>query len=136
LRILFRRGDDGFQIEVLALFQFHQTVGAVGIGIKYPRAQLLEQILFPSRVVAPEHKTTTVTLRDDTELNGFVLMRTAMELVLRDETLTEHTVKLADVKETRESTLSAMPEGLLAPLTAQEAADLLEYLASNKAAVP
>jgi putative heme-binding domain-containing protein len=103
-----------------------------GIGRKYTRAVLLEQILLPSKVVAPEHKTTTVTLRDDTELNGFVLRRTADELLLRDQTLTEHTLKLTDVKESRESTLSAMPEGLLAPLTAQEAADLLEYLSASQ----
>jgi putative heme-binding domain-containing protein len=107
-----------------------------GIGRKYARAVLLEQILFPSKVVAPEHKTTTVTLRDDTELNGFVLKRTADELLLRDETLTEHPLKLSDVRETRESTLSAMPEGLLSPLTAQEAADLLEYLGADKASAP
>ena len=36
-------------------------------------------------------------------------------------------LKTAGLKESRESTLSAMPEGLLAPLTAQEAADLLEF---------
>lgn len=105
-----------------------------GIGRKYNRAALLEQILFPSKVVAPEHKTTMFTLRDDTELNGFILKRTADEILLRDETLTEHTLKLSDVKETRESTLSAMPEGLLAPLTAQEAADLLEYLGAGQSA--
>jgi len=107
-----------------------------GIGRKYTRAVLLEQILFPSKVVAPEHKTTTVTLLDDTELNGFVLRRTTSEIVLRDETLTERTLKLSALKETRESTLSAMPEGLLAPLTAQEAADLLEYLCAQNSPAP
>ena len=46
------------------------------IGTKYSRPQLLEQILYPSRVIAPEYKTTAVTLRDDTEFSGFVLRRT------------------------------------------------------------
>jgi len=41
-------------------------------------------------------------------------------------------VKLTDAKDSRESTVSAMPEGLFAPLTAQEAADLIAYLASAK----
>jgi hypothetical protein len=84
------------------------------------------------RLSAPEYKLVRVELRNETELSGFVLKRTGTELVLRDETLTEHTVKLADVKESRESALSAMPEGLLAPLTAQEAADLLEYLSAKR----
>ncbi|HEU0009334.1 MAG TPA: c-type cytochrome, partial [Verrucomicrobiae bacterium] len=100
-----------------------------GIGKKYDRAQLLDHILNPSKFIVPEFKTVSLTLRDGTELSGFVLQRTATELVLRDETLKEHPLKLSDVKEQRESTLSAMPEGLLAPLTAQEAADLLEFLA-------
>ena len=99
-----------------------------GIARKYPRAELLEQILRPSKIIAPEFRTVTVTLADDTELTGFILKRTGAEMVLRAETLTEHTLQLAGLKEIRESTLSAMPEGLLAPMTAQEVADLLDYL--------
>jgi len=103
-----------------------------GIGKKYDRAQLLDHVLNPSKFIVPEFKTVSLTLRDGTELSGFILQRTATELVLRDETLKEHSLKLFDVKEQRESTLSAMPEGLLAPLTAQEAADLLEFLATSQ----
>ena len=103
-----------------------------GIGKKYDRAQLLDQILNPSKLIAPEFRLVSLTLRDGAELSGFVLRRTAAELVLRDETLKEHALKLSDVKEQHESTLSAMPEGLLAPLTAQEAADLLEFLATSQ----
>jgi putative heme-binding domain-containing protein len=103
-----------------------------GIATKYSRNQLLEQILAPSKIIAPEFKTANILLRDDTEVSGFVLKATAAELVLRDETLSDRHVKLSDVKERRESALSAMPEGLLAPLTAQEAADLLEYLSTTK----
>lgn len=103
------------------------------IGTKYNRAQLLEQILYPSKNIASEYKVTALTLRDESELSGFILKRDSGEIVIRDETLAERTIKLAAIKETRESALSAMPEGLLGPMTAQEAADLLEYLASNKA---
>jgi putative heme-binding domain-containing protein len=98
------------------------------IGRKYPRAQLLDQILAPSKTVAPEYTTTVITLQDDTELTGFVLRRTPDELEFRDEMAADRKLKVSEIKETRVSTLSAMPEGLLAPLTAQEAADLLEYL--------
>jgi len=99
-----------------------------GAGRKYSRAQLLEHILQPSKLIAPEFKTTMLTLRDDTELSGFLLKQSATELLLRDESLAEHRLKLSDVKQSRESILSAMPEGLLAPLTAQEAGDLVEFL--------
>ncbi len=99
-----------------------------GIGNKYNREQLLDQLLFPSRVIAPEFKSVTLTLKDETERVGFVLRRTATGLVLKDANLVEHEIPMSSVAESRESALSAMPEGILAPLTAQEAADLLEYL--------
>ena len=73
-----------------------------------------------------------MTLPDDTELTGFVVKRTGAEMILRDETLAEHTLRPASLKDIRESTLSAMPEGLLAPMTAQEAADVLDYLLQSK----
>ena len=100
---------------------------------KYDRAQVLDQMVNPSKVITPEFKTTSVTMRDGTELSGFMVKRTVDEIVLRDETLAEHRLALTQVKESRESLLSAMPEGLLAPMTAQEAADLLEFLFSAPA---
>ena len=135
------QGKDLF-IGAAQCFRCHVSDGAgrafgpelTGIGRKYNRSQLLEQILLPSKIIAPEYKTTTVSFPDDTEISGFVLKRTASDLVLRDETLADRTVKLAEVKATRESAISAMPEGLLAPLTAQEAADLLEHLFTSGSA--
>ncbi|HXG47160.1 MAG TPA: hypothetical protein VNO52_06020, partial [Methylomirabilota bacterium] len=100
------------------------------LGRKYSPAQILEHILAPSRVIAPEFRTTVVTLRDGTEISGFVVRRWADGFLLRDENLGEHRIKSGDVKESHESALSAMPEGLLAPLTAQEAADLIAFLAA------
>jgi len=102
------------------------------VGSRYGRAQLLEHILAPSKVIAPEFKTMVVTLADDAEVSGFVIRKSATELVLRDESLAERRFNRSGLKDARESALSAMPEGLLAPLTAQEAADLLEFLAASK----
>ena len=103
-----------------------------GLARKYDRAQALDELVNPSKVIAPEFKSVSVTLRDDSELIGFIVKRTAEEIVLRDETLTEHRLAPAQVKESRESLLSTMPEGLLAPMTAQEAADLLEFLLQSR----
>jgi hypothetical protein len=61
-------------------------------------------------------------------LNGFVIRRMPGAIVLKEQALTEHTLESSQIAELRESSLSAMPEGLLAPLTAQEVADLLEFL--------
>lgn len=98
------------------------------IARKYDRAALLTHITQPNLLVAPEHRTHSVILRDDTELTGFLKSRTPAELLLRLEDGTDRRVPAAQVAATRESALSAMPDGLLAALTAQEAADLLEFL--------
>jgi putative heme-binding domain-containing protein len=74
---------------------------------KSDRAQTLDQILNPSKVIAPEFKTTLLTLRDGRELTGFVLKRTANELVLRDD-LWPTTQSSSQRWESRESALSMM----------------------------
>jgi hypothetical protein len=51
-------------------------------------------------------------------------------VVLRDGQNNEVILASKDVEELRPSRASLMPEGQLADLTAQEAADLIEYLAS------
>ncbi|MBI5799830.1 MAG: PQQ-dependent sugar dehydrogenase [Verrucomicrobia bacterium] len=99
-----------------------------GIARKYDRAALLTHITQPNLFVAPEHRTHSVMLRDDTELTGFLKSRTPTELLLRIEDGTERRIPATQVASSRESALSAMPEGLLGALTAQEVADLLEFL--------
>ena len=95
---------------------------------KYARRELFEHIINPNKLVPPEYALVSLTLKDDTELSGFVTGRTETELMIRDASAAEHRIPFSNIAEKRESTLSAMPEGLLAALTAQEAADLLEYL--------
>lgn len=99
-----------------------------GLAKRYSRAQLLDQILYPSKAVAPEFKSVNITLKDESELLGFIVRRDANQIFLRTETGGERTIWATDVSESRESALSAMPEGMLAALTAQEAADILEFL--------
>lgn len=99
-----------------------------GLAKRYSHAQLLDQILYPSKAVAPEFKSVNLTLKDEAELIGFIVRRDEHRIILRTETGGERTIAWADVSELRESALSAMPEGLLAALTAQEAADVLEFL--------
>lgn len=95
---------------------------------RYPRDQILDHIRHPSKLIAPEYHTVQITLKNEHELVGFVVRRDAAEWVLKDADLALHTIKASEVVESRESQLSAMPEGLLQGLTAQEAADLLAFL--------
>jgi putative heme-binding domain-containing protein len=98
------------------------------IARKYDRAGVLDQILFPSKIIAPEFKTYTLTLRDGTEISGFLSRTNSAGVLFKGEDLLVRHLTPAEAAEAHPSAISAMPEGLLAPLTAQEAADLLEYL--------
>jgi putative heme-binding domain-containing protein len=99
------------------------------IGAKYTRAQLLETILEPSKLVDPKHAAWTIQLRSGDVVSGVILSRSEKEIVLRD---VEKETRLAagDVQRMAAQQTSLMPEGLLQHLTAQEAADLLSYLES------
>jgi len=133
-----RRGKSVFE-ETAQCVRCHALAGvgrAFGpelrdLAKKYSRAQLLDQILQPSATVAPEYRSVTAQLADESEVIGFIIRRTGNEIVIREESLTERTLKTSEIRDLRESGLSAMPEALLAPLTAQEAADLLAYLTQN-----
>ena len=53
-------------------------------------------------------------------------------MVLRDGQGKEVSLAAKDVEQLRPSLASLMPDGQLANLTAQEAADLIQYLASRR----
>ena len=97
---------------------------------RYGREQLLEHIIRPSQLIAPEFRTVSVMLDDFEELSGMIRESNDEELVLIDATLTDHRVSRSKIIQLDESSLSSMPEGLLAALTAREAADLLAWLDS------
>ena len=99
---------------------------------RYEREALLDHILNPSMTVDATYRAVSVTLEDDTEYTGLIRGETENEILLIDTALNEHRIPKADVFDRFESSLSTMPQGLLASLTAQEAADLVSYLASLK----
>lgn len=101
----------------------------IQIGRKYDRAQLLDHLLNPSKLIDPKFIGVLVETPDDL-FSGFIVRRTETELALRVQTGEEKTFSSAQVKRVDAQQLSLMPEGLLQGLTAQEAADLVEYLAS------
>jgi putative heme-binding domain-containing protein len=101
------------------------------IGKLRPREDLLESILEPSRRIEPQYATYVAHTTDGRALTGLLVRRDANEVVLRDAQNREVTLATKIVEELRPSRASLMPEGQLAGLTAQEAADLLEYLANR-----
>jgi putative heme-binding domain-containing protein len=102
------------------------------IAKKYTRGQILENILQPSKVIDPKFVAYVVETKDGESHTGFLLSRDSRQLVLKDAAGAEVKLAMSDVSKVEAQKLSLMPEGLLQTLTAQEAADLLEFLASMR----
>ena len=102
------------------------------IGKLRPREDLLESILEPSRRIEPKYAAYVAHTTDGRSFTGLLVKRDEKEVVLRDGQNKEIVLAAKNVEELRPSRTSLMPDGQLAGLTAQEAADLLEYLATRK----
>jgi putative heme-binding domain-containing protein len=102
------------------------------IGRKYTRAQLLENILEPSKTIDPRFVAYSLQSKDGDIHTGFLIKRDSTEAVLREATGTETRIPVNNITKLEAQKLSIMPEGLFQNLTAQEAADLLDFLSSLK----
>ena len=102
------------------------------IGKTRPREDLLESILEPSRRIEPKYAAYIAHTTDGRTFTGLLMKRDDKEVVLRDGQNKEIVLAGTEVEELKPSRISLMPDGQLACLTAQEAADLLEYLATRK----
>jgi putative heme-binding domain-containing protein len=102
------------------------------IGKLRSREDLLTSLLTPSRRIEPKFATYLVQTTDGRSFSGVLVRRDANVVVLRDIQGKEASLKTDDVEEVRPLPTSLMPEGQLAGLTAQEAADLLEYLTHQR----
>jgi putative heme-binding domain-containing protein len=107
-----------------------QTIGPdlTKIGAKYERAAMLEQILEPSRTIEPQYASYLVETKDGRVLSGLIAEKTAREVVLKDARGQTVRVPGGEVERLVPQARSIMPELLLRDLTAQQVADLLEYL--------
>ena len=144
-QLLSMRGDAGrgreiFRTESLQCVKCHrvgEAGGKVGpeltqIGKKYSRAELLENILEPSKKIDPAFITHVVETNDGLFYTGVIASRTKTEIVLRDAADKEQRIPASKVANLLPQPKSLMPEQLLRDLTAQQAADLLEYLTTLK----
>lgn len=102
------------------------------VGAKWNRGDLLEQIVHPGKVIDPEWNLTTVATTDDETISGFVAARSDKSVTLKIAGGHRREIPNAEIKSTASARATLMPEGLLDNLSAEEAASLLEFLASHK----
>jgi len=134
------RGEKLFWSKALNCGSCHK-IGARGtevgpdlsaIGKLRGREALLESTLEPSRRIEPKYAAYVAQTADGRSVTGLLVRRDERVVVLRDAQNQEVVLAAKEVEVLQPSRLSLMPAGQLAGLTAQQAADLLEYLANRK----
>jgi putative heme-binding domain-containing protein len=102
------------------------------IGKTRSREDLLDSILDPSRRIEPQYVSYNVETKGGRHVTGLLVKRDASEVILRDVQNQEIRLRVEEVKQMDVSRISLMPDGLLRDLTAQQAADLVEFLAGRR----
>ncbi len=94
------------------------------------RERILTSIIHPSAEIDDKFRGVTIVTADAQTLTGRILQRQPDRLIIQDALGKQQELMISDVEFERPSPVSLMPEQLLAPLTAQQAADLIAYLAT------
>jgi putative heme-binding domain-containing protein len=102
------------------------------VAAKADRKKILESILEPSKEIDPKYSSYVVQTDQGAIYSGLLLEKTADVVVLKDAQKNEIRLRASSVQQMLAQKTSIMPEFLLQSLTAPEAADLLEFLASLK----
>lgn len=134
----FERGRRAFiDTQCYACHRLGDAGTAIGpelgaLASKYSRRELLESLVEPSKVISEQYQNLRVFLKDGEDVTGRPVRETAEEIVIETDPLTrtEQTLARGLIDEIRPSTVSPMPEGLLAVLTRDEILDLLAFLES------
>jgi putative heme-binding domain-containing protein len=101
------------------------------ISKKYQHeSEMLQHILQPSLKVDEKFAAWAVVTIDGKVLTGLLEKQSDAEVVLRAADRQLLTVAKKDIEEIQKSARSLMPDGVLADLTAAEAADLLAFVKS------
>ena len=94
--------------------------------------QLLSNVFDPSLVIGPQYQVTTVVTKDGRNLTGLITENGEQRIVVRMAGEGEEAVPRNNVKYTRVSKLSMMPEGIETLLSRQDLADLFAFLSLDK----
>ncbi len=131
-----KRGAEVFSRETVGCAKCHIVNGQgvdfgpalSEIGTKLGRDALLESILDPSAGISFGFEAWSVETKAGEEVFGLIVSETGEEVSVKTVGGAVTKFKKADIARRQQSKLSIMPAGLQQAMTAQELADLLEYL--------
>jgi putative heme-binding domain-containing protein len=97
---------------------------------RFKRADILDSILHPSRVISDQYRSMTITTTTGQQVTGLAATQGDTVTVLLSDA-SKVALKRDDVESQITSVVSVMPENLLDPFTRQEVADLIAFLESE-----
>ncbi len=103
-----------------------------GLPKRMKRDDVVESILDPNALVAPQFVTTTVETKTGAAFAGFVSAETATTLSLKVAGGLIQQINKADIKKRESLKVSSMPEGLANTMSPEEFLDLIEFLSPTK----
>lgn len=96
---------------------------------QYARELILENIMYPSKVIGEKYRTHVVQTSDGELLTGVAKTEDGVT-ILRDAQGKVHRIEDEDIEFSKVSDVSLMPEKMLAELTLEQARDLIEFVHS------
>jgi putative heme-binding domain-containing protein len=99
------------------------------ITSRFKRKDVLESILWPSRVISDQYQAEMFELSDGKIVSGLIVRETAAAILVRTADAPEKPVAVpkAQIANRAPSTVSMMPEGLVDTLTPKQIADLMAF---------
>lgn len=101
------------------------------VASRFTRKELIEAIVHPSHNISSQYASKTIRTTDGRTLTGLVVAGGAGETVVVLPTAERVTLFARQIEATKVSKVSAMPDGLLDPLTLAEVGDLFAYLTNR-----
>jgi putative heme-binding domain-containing protein len=97
---------------------------------RFKRRDILESILWPSKVISDQYKSESFEMTGGSVITGVVVREDATRIFVRTAESPERPVQVAKAQVTNrgESTVSLMPVGLLDPYSEEDIANLLAFL--------
>ena len=129
-----QRGQESYRKNCQSCHRFGDAGFEVGPNLatiqNRTAAQILVNILDPSREVSPEFLEYIVLSVDGRVVSGMIATENVSSITLRQAEGVETTVQRSDIESIRSSGKSLMPEGLETAIAPAEMADLISYLLS------
>ena len=99
------------------------------ITSRFKKKDVLDSILWPSRVISDQYQAEMFELNDGKIVSGLIVRETAAAILVRTADAPEKPVAVqkAQIKDRAPSTVSMMPEGLVDTLTPKQIADLMAF---------